>query len=1111
MKISPFQALTMLAKKYKGAEEGSNEAKLFAQVKQLFLMGVQNEEDLGKLKDLLNDDALKGYEIPLLEQSDFELLKHKYDDIPEEDKPKYLEAINKLEIINNDPVRRYFESTLCHDTLRDNIDSLDKDLLQQHFDLVFSSMPMSMRILVPLTIYHGNVDGAAAKNSSTAPEYITAIQKLRNPNNFPSFKPEKSKGTQSPDQVLKERVDKMMLLLKTVHAGMTSVNNHKQDYFPLNIYGESGSVYSPARRGRTDRVDGVGGKQEVFSNNLGIMRSYMPLSRDDTLFEDPSMDTSNQYRRPADASTYVSSGDMPQKFFSTQVSPFVNSISGTMLTQLRVMAKLLNENKLLYEDNPEQLKVFFKCFVSYMIYNSGGHSLQEFTSVFELPQVQAIFKDVPGFSDLNLRQLFQEENDKSFMSAMDQAIDYNDSILMRNAMHSELTSTTEESEKRAVKISEVEAKIKANWEIYNSSTAGENEKFAAKKYLFSKEAREYYKEHFCNKKGEIKLPLTYDSNGSVKAYKSIKFDKLKENELESTIFEKLRSAEFIHHDELTARVRGKLKPQFEKESIIPIQERVDRAMDCLMTQTDDGIKQDQAALLIVKQINAMKRRMKEDPPNFLSEDGETLKKVKSVFSKLEEGESPISGAPKSDRKMIKSVLKYYNSVYEEKKAKLYKGTLDAPSLASRLDKAYEIYKDENAHLMDKELAQEFIIYALDIKNPEYNLNEQIIKAMNLREVIKEKNPDFIPGRSPLPLDVLDPELLAGISKTSKFKKTDNPTIRSIFEEGDLLDVITQAKQKDQGGKHGTGKKTVFYEPLERDTFRVDISNGLFQQFGKPLSTSKSLSHGKKGFAAFTLDVNGELSVFPHIDHDKTGVAHSSMNKGKPVVCAGEIKIENGKLLAITTYSGHYRPTLYNIHKLLEYFERRGVDISETKVFSFKDPQVLGISSKPSKEYSRFYESHAQDLMQTYKSAIRKDLHSIKEDLLQYKSSREGIWHRIFHNSDLTQEKLNIVKNLLEYLDVQERALNKTDNLNDYEKLLTQLSSVLKEMNKENINVSKQYERSEGKLSEKLSLFMDKVKENKKQLQEIKKENSDMKDSSDDERVNQLKTLGRPQS
>src|SRR3990167_11218034 len=105
MKSSPFQALTMLAKKYKGAEEGSNEAKLFAQVKQLFLIGVQNEDDLSKLKIILKDDTLKGYEIQLLEQSDFELLKHKYDDIPEEDKPKYLEAINKLEIINNDPVR----------------------------------------------------------------------------------------------------------------------------------------------------------------------------------------------------------------------------------------------------------------------------------------------------------------------------------------------------------------------------------------------------------------------------------------------------------------------------------------------------------------------------------------------------------------------------------------------------------------------------------------------------------------------------------------------------------------------------------------------------------------------------------------------------------------------------------------------------------------------------------------------------------------------------------------------------------------------------------------------------------------------------------------------
>ena len=334
MKISPFQALTLLVKKYKGAEEGSNGAQLFAQIKELFLIGVQNEKDLNSLKELLKDEALEGFEVPILEPGEFALLSKKSSELSVEEQVQYNEAIAKLELINNDPVRRYFESILCHETLKENIDSLDPNILQKHFNMVFANMPLSMRTLVPLTIDHGSMNGAATKKSTTASEYITAIQKLKNPDNFPSFKPEDTTGVASPEQILQERIDKMMLLVKTIHAGMTAVTLHKQEHFPLNIYADPKSVYSPQRRGRIDRKDEAGNKQEVMSNNLGIMRSYMPLSYDDVLFEDPSMETANQYRRPTDASTYVASGDIPQQFFSTQVSPFVNSMSGTMLTQL---------------------------------------------------------------------------------------------------------------------------------------------------------------------------------------------------------------------------------------------------------------------------------------------------------------------------------------------------------------------------------------------------------------------------------------------------------------------------------------------------------------------------------------------------------------------------------------------------------------------------------------------------------------------------------------------------------------------------------------------------------------------------------------------------------
>ncbi|AHE67367.1 hypothetical protein [Legionella oakridgensis] len=170
MKISPFQALTLLAKQYRHADAGSREAQVFAQVKHLFLMGVENEKDLHILKNLLKDKALKDHEIALVEPSEFVLLRKKPGELTETEVPLYDAAKAKLELINNDPTRRYFESLLCHDTLRDSIDGLDQTALQHHFAKVFAEMPQSMKIMVPLMIYKGNVNDFVTKISSTAPE-----------------------------------------------------------------------------------------------------------------------------------------------------------------------------------------------------------------------------------------------------------------------------------------------------------------------------------------------------------------------------------------------------------------------------------------------------------------------------------------------------------------------------------------------------------------------------------------------------------------------------------------------------------------------------------------------------------------------------------------------------------------------------------------------------------------------------------------------------------------------------------------------------------------------------------------------------------------------------
>lgn len=55
--------------------------------------------------------------------------------------------------------------------------------------------------------------------------------------------------------------------------------------------------------------------------------------------------------------------------------------------------------------------------------------------------------------------------------------------------------------------------------------------------------------------------------------------------------------------------------------------------------------------------------------------------------------------------------------------------------------------------------------------------------------------------------------------------------------------------------------------------------------------------------------------------------HSSFLSGKPVLCAGEITVQNGKLTHIDNLSGHYRPTKQHLPDCVRVLSQRyGVDL-----------------------------------------------------------------------------------------------------------------------------------------------------------------------------------------
>ncbi|MCX7116297.1 MAG: hypothetical protein NTW08_10400 [Gammaproteobacteria bacterium] len=857
--ITVFQALTVLAENYRGKAQHKD---IYAKIKSVYLSGVRGTNDIETLNQLLQDPLLNQYTI----------------------------TVDRADI-NEDPVRRYFESQLCHATLATSLDSLDKKTLNAYCTTLFNQLDPVEQINLRNTVFSGTERGTS-QLSGINKEYGEVIRVLTLPSSTQSFKPEDPIAGQSPEAVLKDRKDKMILLSRCSITALCIINNAWDGEYPLNLYRQSDSVYKPTHRGRTDRNDPLlPGIQDVESQALGIMRPYMPLPRNDVLVSE----TPTHYVRPADYCTYMQGEHfIPDLIFANYVTPFVNSISGTLLVQVRVMAKLMHECRLVYAANrwddlqtQAQLKLYFKCYMAQILYHGGGHSLEEFFLVLQLPEVQEEFEDLPGFDALTLETLFKDENEMAFERSMEKSISYNHAILNKKKLHHEFTE-------------------RAHQHIKNSPEGEDALTLQARARL--KNRGERYHKHFVET-----LNAKID-----KAYNQL-CDPF------ATQDERKEATDFLVK---TFRISP-------SSSIAPTHAR---------SFASFGMTQD---MIIAKQIRA---------------------------------------------KMVER--------QEKLRYELFSAT---DILAVRLDKAWNIYKDNTRTIEDRGIAQEFLIYTLNIAPEiiETNLNEHLETMMISREFMKEVNPEYVPGKSPI--KVLSERAKSSVKRLDDLEELLlEDELQEALENKELLDVHPEAKDKDKG--RVTGIKTEFYNPKERELFRVLIHKNKFMQKGHLVDTTKSVSNDKKGFAAFTLNIHGELSVFAHTvkkddrilsDNDEdedntTAFAHSSLNAGAPVFCAGEIQIENGKLIAITDHSGHYRPSAYNLYKTLSYFNDHGIDISETKVLMHVDPaEHLAITTERSAIYPHLFVCQANDLCKPYHQHLQAIIKEAQQELAQYQTKNMG--------------------------------------------------------------------------------------------------------------------------
>ena len=91
------------------------------------------------------------------------------------------------------------------------------------------------------------------------------------------------------------------------------------------------------------------------------------------------------------------------------------------------------------------------------------------------------------------------------------------------------------------------------------------------------------------------------------------------------------------------------------------------------------------------------------------------------------------------------------------------------------------------------------------------------------------------------------------------------------------------------------------------------------------------AHSGDGIGIFVMDQNGR--IYSSTEHTVGEFHHSSFLAGQPVAAAGEVRIENGRIVEITDGSGHYRPAPEFTAQFLRRLQDDGVDLSTVQFTS----------------------------------------------------------------------------------------------------------------------------------------------------------------------------------
>lgn len=133
----------------------------------------------------------------------------------------------------------------------------------------------------------------------------------------------------------------------------------------------------------------------------------------------------------------------------------------------------------------------------------------------------------------------------------------------------------------------------------------------------------------------------------------------------------------------------------------------------------------------------------------------------------------------------------------------------------------------------------------------------------------------------------------------------------------------------------------YFTDSDRAAHLVQINLSRLYLNGVPMNTI-GINGEPLNQAMYAMDVNGVLYAKCYDKTSQTQINHSSFTAGQNVLCAGTMRVMQGRLTDLTPASGHYMPDLVDLLECMRQMEMHGYRPDQVShVTTFWDPNTHG--------------------------------------------------------------------------------------------------------------------------------------------------------------------------